>query len=90
MKAVIWTLVLSMQFSVAGLAQETQRPMHHTDEGFRNYPVIEDPPSLVLSFTGNALHLHSVIRTCQRVMCYRKRRLSPSTKSCVTKTQLHG
>ena len=53
MKVVIWALVLSMQFSVAGLAQETQKPMHYTEEGFRNYPVTEDAPSLGFKFYWN-------------------------------------
>ena len=50
MKLLVYALLLSMPFSIAGFAKESQRPMHHTDEGFRNYPVLEDSPSLGFKF----------------------------------------
>jgi len=39
-----------MQSSVPSPVPETGRPMHHTDEGFRNYPIIEDSSRLGIKF----------------------------------------
>ncbi len=50
MKLLAWLGLLSMHLCMPGMAQESQRPLHHADEGFRNYPIIEDPPSLGVDF----------------------------------------
>lgn len=48
-----WTLLLVMQSCVADAIVENGRPMHHTDEGFRNYPFVEAPADLGFSFYWN-------------------------------------
>jgi len=42
--------MLSIQISLAETAQGAVKPDHHTDEGFRNYPVIEDNADLGIKF----------------------------------------
>lgn len=49
-KFLAWILMLSMQACAASPTSEAARPMHHADDGFRNYPIVEDSSRLGIDF----------------------------------------
>ena len=49
-KLLVWILILSIHPSMAEPTLDTVNPDHHTDEGFRNYPVVEEGSDLGIKF----------------------------------------
>jgi len=50
LKAFIFFVVLAMQACASPPTWKIGKPKHHTTEGFRNYPVVPEPPALGIRF----------------------------------------
>jgi len=46
----IFIMIFSMQACASPLIWEVGKPKHHTNEGFRNYPIMPEPPALGIDF----------------------------------------